>query len=153
MTGGTYQGGIMLQQPTGVQPESLDSVALDALSDLERNKSEAVKQARTSARVRLKVAVVAEPGNAGERQRFSIKGVSGDVSAGGCQLLFPLPVRVGDFYLLTFEQNVLRLEPLLARCLRVRLVREDAYEAGFKFLQPIDLSDVLGQTATDSLFE
>jgi c-di-GMP-binding flagellar brake protein YcgR len=143
----------MFDQTTTLPSGQLDTAALDALCDLERNKSETVKQARTSARVRIRAAVVAEPGNAGERQRFSVKGVTGDISAGGCQLLFPLPMRVGDFYLLTFERNQLRLEPLLARCLRVRLVREDAFEAGFKFLQPIDISDALGHASDDSLFE
>lgn len=143
----------MLTQSNGFPPTPLDNAALDALTDLERNKSDSVKQARHSARVRLQAAVVVEPGNAGDRERFSVKGVTGDISSGGCQLLFPLPMRVGDFYLLTFEQSKLRLEPLLARCLRVRLVREDAYEAGFKFLQPVDMSDALGQSSSDCLFE
>ena len=143
----------MFTPSANLKPIQLDNDALDALTDLERSKSEDVKRARNSARVRIRAEVDVQPGNAGDRERFSIKGVTGDISGSGCQLLFPLPMRVGDFYLLTFERSVLRLEPLLARCLRVRLVREDAYEAGLKFLQPIDLSDALGESTSDALFD
>ncbi|MEO1617402.1 MAG: PilZ domain-containing protein [Planctomycetota bacterium] len=141
----------MFNQPTHGDVCSLE--ALDALSDLERNKSDSVRQARSSIRIRLRASVRAEPGSPDQRQAFSVEGVSSDLSTGGCQLLFPRPLRVGDFYLLTFDHSSLRLEPLLSRCLRVRMVREDAFEAGMKFLEPVDMDDAFGQTQDDCLFD
>ena len=43
-------------------------------------------------------------------------------------------------YRLSFDRTVLDVESLFVRCLRCRLVRENAFEAGFSFFQPVDLS-------------
>ena len=62
------------------------------------------------------------------------------------------PLRVGDMYRLSFDRSMLNLEPLIARCVRCRLVREDSFEAGFSFFQPVDLS-ALKTSEEDSLFD
>ena len=50
------------------------------------------------------------------------------------------PVLVGDVYQLHFAKGELDLPILYARCLRCRLVREDAFEAGFAFFEKIVLA-------------
>ena len=130
----------------------LDEEVLDSLADLEGNKSEAIKRARSSARVRIKAKVIAQPGNSGDRLKSKVQGITGDISAGGCQILFPIPMRVGDIYWLTFDESSLKIDAVFARCLRCRLVREDAYEAGLKFFEQVDLSGAVEAEASDDLF-
>lgn len=113
---------------------------LESLADLERNTSEAIIKSRGNTRLRLKTKVIAQPGNSGDRRKSKMQGITGDISASGCQILFPIPTRVGDIYWLTFDKTELKLDNMFARCLRCRLIREDAYEAGFKFFEPVDLS-------------
>ncbi len=133
--------------------------AIELLQGLEQNVPSEIKRARTSTRVRIKSKVIAQPGNSGDRLRFKVQGVTGDVSGGGCQVLFPIPMQVGDIYWLTFDQADLNIGSLFARCLRCRLIREDAYEAGFKFFETIELSDVTQSSArppkgsSDALFD
>jgi len=126
--------------------------ALEALADLERNKSSEIKEARTSSRIRIKSKVIVQPGNSGERNKIKIQGVTGDISAGGCQILFPVPLQVGDIYWLTFDRNDLQIDSMFVRCLRVRLIREDAFEAGFKFFSTIDLSHAVEGRNSGMLF-
>ncbi|MBN2296745.1 MAG: PilZ domain-containing protein [Pirellulales bacterium] len=130
----------------------VDDDVLDSLADLEGNKSETIKSARASVRIRVKSKVIAQPGNSSNRLKLKIQGVTGDISAGGCQILFPLPLRVGDIYWLTFDKTELKIDAVFARCLRCRLVREDAYEAGFKFFEQVDLSDAIETDKNDDLF-
>ena len=125
---------------------------LDSLAALENNQSDAVKRARSSTRIRVKSKVIAQPGNSGDRLKFKIQGATGDISASGCQILFPIPVRVGDIYWLTFDKTELELGSVFARCLRCRLIREDAYEAGFKFFEPVDVVDAVENGKTEALF-
>ncbi len=137
----------------GFQDDTLsENDALESLADLEHNKSDVVKRARSSSRIRIKSKVIAQPGNSGDRLKSKVQGVTGDISAGGCQILFPIPLRVGDIYWLTFDRNVLDIDSVFGRCLRCRLIREDAYEAGFKFFQPIDLSGAVESSNTEALF-
>ena len=126
--------------------------AMESLADLELGKSDAVKRARFSTRVRVKSKVIVQPGNSGDRLKSKVQGVTGDISAGGCQVLFPIPMRVGDIYWLTFDETTLKLDSVFARCLRCRLIREDAYEAGFKFFEPIDVSNAAESGNTEALF-
>jgi len=60
---------------------------------------------------------------------------------------------VGDIYWLTFDKTELKLDNLFARCLRCRLIREDAYEAGFKFFDLVDLSNAVPVSKTEALFD
>jgi hypothetical protein len=50
-----------------------DDDALEALADLERKMSDAVKQMRTSSRIRVKSMVIAQPGNSSDRVKSKIR--------------------------------------------------------------------------------
>jgi len=113
--------------------------AFELLQDLGRNTPEEIRRQRTHFRMAIKSRVTLQPGNASELLRFKIQGTTGDVSQGGLSALFPLPALVGDVYRLQFDQNVLDLPLTFARCVRCRVVREDAFEAGFSFFMPITL--------------
>ncbi len=115
--------------------------AFDLLQDLERNKTEDIRRQRAYFRLAVKSAVILQPGNTSDLLRFKVKGVTGDISEGGCSILFPLSPRVGDIYRLQFDKNLLDAPLAFARCVRCRLIREDAYEAGFAFFRPITLSE------------
>ena len=130
----------------------LDDDVLDSLADLERNKSDVVKRARSTRRIQIKSKVVAQPANSGDRLDFKVQGTTGDISAGGCQILFPIPLRVGDVYWLTFDKTKVNVDAVFARCLRCRLIREDAYEAGLKFFELIDISAASKHNDSDALF-
>ncbi len=141
------------------QDAAAPNEAMDLLHDLEHNVPDAIKRARSSTRVRIKSKVIAQPGNSGDRLRFKVQGVTGDLSAGGCQILFPIPMNVGDIYWLTFDKADHNIGAVFARCLRCRLIREDAYEAGFKFFEAIELSNIVRDNNTsqesnaDTLFD
>ena len=131
----------------------LEDDVLETLADFERNTPDAVKRARVATRLRVKAKVIAQPGNSGDRLKFKIQGVTGDVSSGGCQALFPIPLRVGDVYWLNFDRDQLDVDSVFARCLRCRLIREDAYEAGFKFFEPIDVANAVENGRSEALFD
>lgn len=126
--------------------------ALDAMAEIERNTPQQIKQMRSHARISVRAKVTARPANSSQRNRFQTPGVLGDISRGGCLILFSDPLRVGDIYQLTFDRKVLDLEPIIARCLRCRLIRETAFEAGFRFFQSVDLSG-LKQRDENELFD
>ncbi len=134
------------------QTETASDDAMESLADLERNVSDVVKRARSSSRVRIRSKVIAQPGKSGDRLKSKVQGITGDISAGGCQILFPIPLRVGDIYWLTFDKNDLEIDSVFGRCQRCRLIREDAYEAGFKFFTRIDLSSAVESSKTETLF-
>ena len=124
-----------------LEVESGKTDPLIALAELERNTSEAIREMRAHERITLKTKIVAEPGNLSQRRELKVQGISGDVSEGGCCVLFPVPLNVGDVYLLTFDRKTIDVSPTLARCMRCRLMREDAFECGFSFFTPLDLAD------------
>jgi hypothetical protein len=113
--------------------------ALDALAALESNTNAAILAQRASQRLEIQTKLLVRPGNASQRHEFGIPGVTADISSGGCMVLLPRPIMTGDIFWLSFDDSVLRLGSLLARCLRCRLVREDAFEVGFRFLNDVDL--------------
>jgi c-di-GMP-binding flagellar brake protein YcgR len=117
--------------------------AFNLLQELGRNTSEEIRRQRQHFRVTIKAGVTLQSGNASELLDYKVKGVSGDISEGGCSVLFPIPIHVGDVYRLQFDRQVVDLPLTFARCLRCRLVREDAYEAGFLFFTPIVLPENL----------
>ena len=65
--------------------------------------------------------------------------VTGDVSEGGCGLVFPVTIRAGDVYRLEFERAKLDSPVTFARCIRCRFVREGVFETGFRFFTPVPL--------------
>jgi len=120
-----------------------ESQAHSLLQELERNRTEEIRRQRTHFRIAIKASVILQPGNASDRLAMKMKGVTGDLSQGGFGALFPLPPRVGDVYRAEFERSVLNLPTVYIRCLRCRLVRDDAFEAGFSFFAPIALPEEL----------
>jgi c-di-GMP-binding flagellar brake protein YcgR len=120
----------------------------ELLQELERNTPEEIRRQRAHFRIVLRSKVLLSPGNASEAMKFKWQGVTGDISQGGCKALFPMPIGVGDVYRLDFRQGPMGLSILFARCIRCREVREDAYEAGFRFFTPVSLSDVEAKSDT-----
>lgn len=115
--------------------------AFAVLQDLERNTPDQIRRQRAHFRLALKAAVILQPGSASQLTNLKVKGATGDISQGGCSALFPVPVQVGDVYRLQFDRSVLDLPLTFARCVRCRLVREDAFEAGFAFFIPVSLPE------------
>ncbi len=121
---------------------SLDAdSAFDLLQELGKNTAEEVRQQRAHFRLAIKISVVLQAGNSSEMLKFKVQGVTGDISQGGCSGLFPIPVGVGDIFRLQFDKSSFALPLTFARCVRCRLVREDAFEAGFAFFKPICLPE------------
>jgi hypothetical protein len=114
--------------------------AFDLMKDLESQTSDEVRRQRSNQRLTLKAAVIIQPGNATDAFKLKAQGVLGDISTGGCRVMSPIPLHVGDIYRLRFESDELDLPLTFARCLRCRLVHDDAFETGLTFFQPVDLS-------------
>lgn len=123
--------------------------AFSLLQELEQNRSEEIRRQRQHFRITLKAGVLLQPGNASELLEYKVKGVSGDVSEGGCSILFPIPANVGDVYRLQFDRKVVDLPLIFAQCVRCRLVHGDAYECGFRFFSQISLPENLAVATED----
>ena len=133
-------------------PSPLDGgEAFGLLRDLERNTPAEIRRQRAHFRLAIKAGVILQPGNAHDLLKLKIQGVTGDVSEGGFSGLFPIPICVGNVYRLQFDRKELDLPLTFARCVRCRLVREDAFEAGFAFFSPIALPDEVIDRAESSL--
>lgn len=115
--------------------------AFNLLQDLKKNTTDEIRRQRAHFRLAIKAGVTLQAGNASELLLLKVKGVTGDISAGGASILFPVAPRVGDIYRLTFDRDALDLPLTFARCVRCRLIREDAFEAGFSFFSPITLPE------------
>lgn len=118
-----------------------EQIAFGLLQELEHNTPDEIRRQRTHFRIAIKAKVILEPGSASELLKFRVQGVTGDISEGGCRALFPAPVHVGDVYRLSFDREMFDQPLTFARCVRCRLLREDAYEAGFQFFASIRLPD------------
>ncbi len=121
-------------EPTGTLDKD---EAFAVLRELERNTPEDIRRQRAHFRLAIKAGVILQSCNTSELLSYKLKGVTGDISQGGCSALFPVAVRVGDVYRLQFDRRVLDLPLTFVRCVRCYLVREDAFEAGFAFFAPI----------------
>ncbi len=131
---------------------SNEELGFNALQDIERQTDENIKLQRTSDRIVIKAKVILQPANASDYMIPKIQGVSGDISTGGCSAMFPVPVMVGDVYRLNFNKSQLDISMVFARCMRCRLISEDAYEVGFSFFNPIQLpKEVQPSMASSSL--
>ena len=117
------------------------------LRDLEKNTPEEIRRQRRHFRVELKETLFLQSGNASQLLEGKLRGVTGDISEGGLSGLFPLPVGVGDVFRLSFDRQRLDLPTLFARCVRCRLIRENAFECGFAFFSPIQMPASLMQRA------
>lgn len=124
-----------------------DDEAFGLLREMEANTSDELRRQRTHFRIAIKAGVILRPGNSRDLLSFKLKGVTGDISEGGCSALFPLPIHVGDVFRLEFDRQAIRLPVTFARCVRCRLVREDAFESGFAFFNPIAVPENLSESA------
>jgi len=109
------------------------------IEGLAKNTPDAIKQMRNHTRVSIRAKVFIEAGSLSERTGVRLQGVTGDVSVGGTQVLLPRPLRIGDVYLVSFDRGEFDVPSVYGLCLRGRMVRPDAFEAGLRFLEPITL--------------
>lgn len=119
-----------------------DDWAHSLLNELEQQTPEAIRKQRTTERHEIQCGVKLRPGNASDVHKPIVEAVTGDVSSGGCQVMSSVPLSVGDVYKLEFEKGELDLPTIYARCLRCRLVREDAFESGFAFFTPVKIEEM-----------
>jgi hypothetical protein len=137
----------------------VDNIALnnehedfEILKDIEQQTDENIRKLRSHDRLTVKAKLILQSANSSELLSYKVQGIMGDVSKGGCRAMLPIPINVGDVYRLRFDRQGFDISLIFARCLRCRLVREDAYEAGFTFFTPIDLAAFsISQATADSL--
>lgn len=130
----------MADEKKSIQMPGLDKTSIEALAELERNTPDSVKKMRSHERLTVRCKVIVQPGNASDRIQMKVQGVTGDMSATGTQVLLPVPIGVGDIFRISFDRTVINVAPTFARCMRCRVVRDDAFETGFSFFSPIDLT-------------
>lgn len=123
---------------------------LDFVRELERQSIDQIKKLRSHERYEAKIALTLHPGNASQAGAFSLEGYTKDISKGGCAAVFEGPVPVGDIFRVELDKNMVEVPVVFARCLRCRLVRDDAFEANFSFFSEIVLSE-LASGPDDSL--
>ena len=141
-----------MSNPFQTQPGSGSrDLELELLKDLERQSREEIKRLRAHERLDLRVPVVLQPASSSLIGTLRIVAETGDLSQGGCRVISPRPVAVGDVYRLEFERGRIELPTVFARCLRCRLLREDAFEAGFAFFTPIALEEATRPPSEDLL--
>jgi c-di-GMP-binding flagellar brake protein YcgR len=116
-----------------------DEEQAQLIKELEKNTPEEIRRRRAHFRFSIKAAVTLQPGNASQLKAFKVQGMTRDISSGGLGALFPIPVCVGDVYRLSFDPSQLDLPLTFARCVSCAMVREGAYNAGFKFFSTITL--------------
>jgi c-di-GMP-binding flagellar brake protein YcgR len=127
----------MLNQKNGTGQSPPETDAL--IDELAQGTPDAIKKLRHHTRLSIRVKVIVEPASLSHRDGVRLQGVTGDISAGGTQILLARPLRIGDLYQVSFDREQLDLPSVFALCLRGRLVRPDAFEAGLRFLEPIVL--------------
>ncbi|MBI9017042.1 MAG: PilZ domain-containing protein [Phycisphaerae bacterium] len=120
-----------------------EQLGFDLLQEIENQTSDHIKQQRNHERLTIKAHVLLQPGNSSEFMNYKIQGITGDISVSGCQMMLPVPAKVGDIYRLSFQDELSQLPMVFGRCLRCKLVSEDAFEAGFSFFSPITLPSVV----------
>jgi len=123
----------------------------DILQELEQQVDEQIRHLRMHERLTVKAKVILQSGNSSSLLDYKVQGVMGDISEGGCRAMFPIPVIPGDIYRLELEQNEFELPLIFARCVRCKLIREDAFEAGFSFFVPIKLPANLSSNVKNDL--
>ena len=126
-----------------------DPDTVELLIELEQNVPEAIKAQRSSTRITVKARVEAFPASVRDREEHGNTGVTGDISAGGCQVLFSRPVCPGDVLYLVFDRETLDLAPVMAKCMRSRMVNDSAFEAGFAFFSSLDVSALQPEEVLD----
>lgn len=140
----------MFDSPTDTET-TRGNLDAELLQSLERQQSGEIASQRVFARIDARLEVVVRSANSSQLAQFRIQGVTADISRGGCRLLLPMPLGVGDHFRLEFDAPEHQLPLIFARCTRCRLLREDAFEAGLQFSTSIDLPQSLFRSQTDLL--
>lgn len=120
--------------------DGIKKSTLDLIMDLEQSGSPEERARRAHARAVVRSRVSLASCNYSQRTGPPTPGVTGDVSAGGCLVLVEVPLAVGDIYQVTWDREHVDSPPVLARCVRCRYIRDDAFEAGFAFFTPLEAS-------------
>ena len=124
---------------------------LDIVKDIENQSVEQLRKKRLHERLTIRTKVLLRPGNASEMHTMKVQGITRDLSNGGCLSMFPVAVKVGDIYRLEFAAENLDLPVVFARCLRCRMIHEQAFEVGFSFFNQISLTSAQGAGGGDLL--
>ena len=111
--------------------------SLKLLEELALNHPHDVKEQRINGRFKIKAPCWVSPGNLSQRAEFLHEGSTRDLSAGGLLAVFPSPLAVGDLYSLSFDRQVLDLSPLIARCVKCRMVEEGIFEIALAFFEVV----------------
>ena len=122
-----------IENASDLLPEGMDQ---ELLQELEQQSLDQIRKLRAHQRFEVRVPLHVRPGNASSTEP-TISGETVDVSSGGCAGTFPVPVGVGDVFRITIDDEQLAVPLVFGRCLRCRLVREDAFEAAFSFFTQI----------------
>jgi hypothetical protein len=109
------------------------------IAELEKQSLSEIKKLRAHERRETKVRVDLWPGNSSARDELHITGKTNDLSEGGCSAVFDAAVLPGDVYRLLFDPKAINLPLVFARAVRCRMLREDAFEVGFRFFTSITL--------------
>lgn len=128
--------------------KSSNSESLEALLELQRRDASQGPQNRAE-RFGVECKLTIEAGNSSQRAGNRCEAVCNDLSVSGCRLITTVPLQVGDIYRLSFEKT-LNLPSAFARCVRCRLLREDAFETGLQFFNEISLPQSGQPTAGDT---
>lgn len=111
---------------------------LQALGDLE-SQTATDSSRRGNNRISLNCAARLLPGNVSDRSvKPNVDGTCRDISTGGCRVVLKSSLIVGDLYLMQLATSA-GIDPVFARCVRCHMIREDAFECGLEFLNPVAL--------------
>lgn len=118
--------------------------SMKLLEELELSHPEEVSEKRIHKSFKLKSKCWVRPGNLSQRDEFNLEGCTDQVSGNDLEAVFTRPLAVGDIYQVSFDSEVLNLSPLVVRCTRCRMVREDAFAVCLEFFRTVDLSENRG---------
>ena len=114
--------------------------AFELLQALELQTPEPLRKLRESERVRLQTFARVEGSDPTNLMVYEHAAV-GDVSRMGCRMMLPRPLQVGAVYKLTLDAEPLDVGTFFARCVRCRLIKEDAFEMGMRFFAPVEIEE------------
>lgn len=123
------------------RPPKTSEADLDLLKDLERQSIEEIQKLRAHERLDVRTEIKIRSGNVSQAMEPTIVGTTSDVSAGGCGAISQAPLLVGDVYQLEFDREKLDVPVVFARCVRCRMLRENAFEIALAFFSQITIND------------
>jgi len=143
-----------MSAPPTPDKSRVEEIDVELLKELERRSLDQVRKLRRHDRVEVRVPVRLHPANPSDHEGRVILGVTHDLSRGGCRATLRAAPRAGDIYRLNIEIERGTSPLIFARCLRTKLVREDAFDAAFSVFSPLDMPGDEGQSEeeVDDLF-